>query len=485
MRTRSAFAARRLALALAIRRRRARARTRRSRCRSPRMASSASKMRNWIRTSGSRALGADADRVLLDSAAIDAQNAAMLAQDPTIIDLAALPASLTASRCASGSKTCRAPDAHAVRRAGTRSCPRRRSTDSSTPSRSMRSRHRRRPATAWSSTRRRCARSRPRCASSSRRRHRHRPLPGKRAVPRHAGRDRCTRAATASGGSSSARAIAAWIETATRRRRHARRRCSAYARKSPYLVVTGAKVAHRLHAANCRRSRSCSSTWACALPLRRLARRRAGQRPASLHRARHRAADRATPTARCASRRRCCRRTPTSQADYLPLTRANLLRQGFKFLGERYGWGHSYNARDCSGFVSEVYRSFGVQLPRNTRDQARQPGAAIASRSTTPTIAQRAAAVLRDAAGRRPGLHPRPRDDGDRPRSTASPTSSTTPPASAIATPTASCARVHLNGVSVTPLAAAAVRRNAPLRRPHHQHRPRRHAALIHEDRHA
>jgi cell wall-associated NlpC family hydrolase len=56
--------------------------------------------------------------------------------------------------------------------------------------------------------------------------------------------------------------------------------------------------------------------------------------------------------------------------DYLPFSAANVLRQGFKFLGERYGWGHSYDARDCSGFVSEVYRSLGLQLPRNTRDQA-------------------------------------------------------------------------------------------------------------------
>ncbi len=62
-------------------------------------------------------------------------------------------------------------------------------------------------------------------------------------------------------------------------------------------------------------------------------------------------------------------KTSDTAEEYLPLTRANLLRQSFKFLGERYGWGHSYNARDCSGFVSEVYRSFGVQLPRNTRDQ--------------------------------------------------------------------------------------------------------------------
>ena len=58
---------------------------------------------------------------------------------------------------------------------------------------------------------------------------------------------------------------------------------------------------------------------------------------------------------------------------YLPLTHANLIRQAFKFLGERYGWGHSYNGRDCSGFVSEVYRSMGVELPRNTRDQSVSP----------------------------------------------------------------------------------------------------------------
>ena len=60
-------------------------------------------------------------------------------------------------------------------------------------------------------------------------------------------------------------------------------------------------------------------------------------------------------------------------AAYLPLSRANIARQAFKFLGERYGWGHSYNGRDCSGFVSEVYRSMGVELPRNTRDQSVSP----------------------------------------------------------------------------------------------------------------
>jgi cell wall-associated NlpC family hydrolase len=62
-----------------------------------------------------------------------------------------------------------------------------------------------------------------------------------------------------------------------------------------------------------------------------------------------------------------------SSAQPLPFTRGNLLRQAFKFLGERYGWGHDYEARDCSGFVAEVYRSLGVELPRNTGDQARSP----------------------------------------------------------------------------------------------------------------
>jgi|GEM_PF-515075 len=54
---------------------------------------------------------------------------------------------------------------------------------------------------------------------------------------------------------------------------------------------------------------------------------------------------------------------------YLPLTKANILGQAFKFLGERYGWGHDLNARDCSGFIGEVFRSFGFMLPRNTGSQ--------------------------------------------------------------------------------------------------------------------
>lgn len=56
---------------------------------------------------------------------------------------------------------------------------------------------------------------------------------------------------------------------------------------------------------------------------------------------------------------------------YLPLTYKNIIKQAFKFLGERYGWGHDYNGRDCSGFIGEIYKSFGLIMPRNTAQQGK------------------------------------------------------------------------------------------------------------------
>jgi cell wall-associated NlpC family hydrolase len=59
------------------------------------------------------------------------------------------------------------------------------------------------------------------------------------------------------------------------------------------------------------------------------------------------------------------------QQGYLPFTAANILHQAFKFLGERYGWGHDYNGRDCTGFIGEVFRSFGLLMPRNSGQQGK------------------------------------------------------------------------------------------------------------------
>lgn len=54
---------------------------------------------------------------------------------------------------------------------------------------------------------------------------------------------------------------------------------------------------------------------------------------------------------------------------HLPYRPSLVLRQAFKFLGERYGWGHDYNGRDCTGFVGEIYKSFGLLMPRNSGQQ--------------------------------------------------------------------------------------------------------------------
>ncbi|HET7267538.1 MAG TPA: SH3 domain-containing protein [Oleiagrimonas sp.] len=78
---------------------------------------------------------------------------------------------------------------------------------------------------------------------------------------------------------------------------------------------------------------------------------------------------------------------------YLPLTRANIIRQAFKFLGERYGWGSSYDGRDCSGFVSDVYRSMGIVMPRNTSAQSVSPAANLTAFDESSTHAERMQAV--------------------------------------------------------------------------------------------
>ena len=51
-------------------------------------------------------------------------------------------------------------------------------------------------------------------------------------------------------------------------------------------------------------------------------------------------------------------------------TQRNIIQQTFKLLGQRYGWGGMYYGRDCSGFVHDVFLSMGVDLPRDSDQQA-------------------------------------------------------------------------------------------------------------------
>ena len=58
---------------------------------------------------------------------------------------------------------------------------------------------------------------------------------------------------------------------------------------------------------------------------------------------------------------------------YLSYSESAVISQAFKSLGNRYGWGGMMNSQDCSSFVREVYRCFGLELPRNTTWQAATP----------------------------------------------------------------------------------------------------------------
>lgn len=58
---------------------------------------------------------------------------------------------------------------------------------------------------------------------------------------------------------------------------------------------------------------------------------------------------------------------------YLPLTGENIVRQAYAKLGDTYGWGGMLSSADCSSFVRDVYKCFGLELPRNTTWQSAMP----------------------------------------------------------------------------------------------------------------
>ena len=59
----------------------------------------------------------------------------------------------------------------------------------------------------------------------------------------------------------------------------------------------------------------------------------------------------------------------TVNKNFLPCTPNNFIKQSFKFLGDEYGWGGLNDSVDCSAFVGDVYRSMGIEIPRDTKRQ--------------------------------------------------------------------------------------------------------------------
>ncbi|UCE18038.1 MAG: SH3 domain-containing protein [Gemmatimonadota bacterium] len=54
---------------------------------------------------------------------------------------------------------------------------------------------------------------------------------------------------------------------------------------------------------------------------------------------------------------------------YVLYSPANVLRQAFKSLHQPYGWGGMFETKDCSRYVLDVFATFGIDFPRNSRSQ--------------------------------------------------------------------------------------------------------------------
>lgn len=55
----------------------------------------------------------------------------------------------------------------------------------------------------------------------------------------------------------------------------------------------------------------------------------------------------------------------------LSYTQENIALQAFKMLGHPYGWGDREGGRDCSGFIMDLFKTFSILMPRNSKEQAR------------------------------------------------------------------------------------------------------------------
>ena len=55
---------------------------------------------------------------------------------------------------------------------------------------------------------------------------------------------------------------------------------------------------------------------------------------------------------------------------FLPYHQENVARQAFKMLRHPYGWGDTLGGRDCSHFIMDLFRTFGILMPRNSKEQA-------------------------------------------------------------------------------------------------------------------
>ncbi len=83
---------------------------------------------------------------------------------------------------------------------------------------------------------------------------------------------------------------------------------------------------------------------------------------------------------------------------FLPYTPRTIISQAFALLDSPYGWGGAYDEQDCSGLVQEVFAVTGLQLPRNSREQA-QSGVEAAALTREMPRDNRVAALGKNGLG--------------------------------------------------------------------------------------
>lgn len=54
---------------------------------------------------------------------------------------------------------------------------------------------------------------------------------------------------------------------------------------------------------------------------------------------------------------------------YLPYTNKNILKQALKYQNTRYTWGGVNNGIDCSLLIVNIFKTFGLYFPRDTKEQ--------------------------------------------------------------------------------------------------------------------
>ena len=83
---------------------------------------------------------------------------------------------------------------------------------------------------------------------------------------------------------------------------------------------------------------------------------------------------------------------------YLSYTPRRIITQAFELLNAPYGWGGMHGEQDCSRFLQEIFATVGINLPRDSKDQA-QVGKLMTEFNGQIKDEQKRDAIVKNAVG--------------------------------------------------------------------------------------